>query len=261
MQSSKLIGLYKYARDGYNGDGLINGIKWDFTYLCFLLLHRHMLQRKGHWNIEARRRVKDDSNVYVPLLAAPPPPHTHICDSSTAIAAGKARWQRQPRAIAVMSCSFPCHYYRHPPCCQETVRVVVVACNVLHVTSSLVYFVGPPDCTSLCVLFAGYMYPSRRPRKKALALHSLEAFGIPAVAGPGTAPAGAGAGVAAGAGAAVGAGAASVGGGAPVDGAGRGRRSSTMDGADRRSSDATSLPRRESDVTQYDPKWGECSSQ
>ena len=54
MQPAKLTGLYKFSSDGYAGGGLGDGVKWDFVYLLILLLHRHMLQRKGHWNSEAR---------------------------------------------------------------------------------------------------------------------------------------------------------------------------------------------------------------
>ncbi len=63
VQAAKLIGLYKYSPNGYSGIGLINGIKWDFTFLCFLLLHRHMLQRKGHWNSEERKRTPRETET------------------------------------------------------------------------------------------------------------------------------------------------------------------------------------------------------
>ena len=57
VQPAILLGLYKYSPDGYASIGLINGIKWDLAYLCFLLLHRHMLQRKGHWGSESRYKA------------------------------------------------------------------------------------------------------------------------------------------------------------------------------------------------------------
>ncbi len=72
VQPAKLWGVYKYARDGYVGPGLIQGVKWELMYLCILLLHRHMLQRKGHWGAEdskAKKGANQAPAAYViPLL-------------------------------------------------------------------------------------------------------------------------------------------------------------------------------------------------
>jgi hypothetical protein len=72
VQPAKLWGVYKYARDGYVGPGLIQGVKWELMYLCILLLHRHMLQRKGHWGAEESKAKKGANQApaayVIPLL-------------------------------------------------------------------------------------------------------------------------------------------------------------------------------------------------
>jgi hypothetical protein len=51
VQWSLLLGLAKYSVSGYGGDGLLHAVKWPFVVLCSLILHRHVLVRRGLWNV------------------------------------------------------------------------------------------------------------------------------------------------------------------------------------------------------------------
>jgi hypothetical protein len=51
VQWSVLLGLSKYSEAGYGGDGLLHAVKWPFVVLSSMILHRHVLVRRGLWNV------------------------------------------------------------------------------------------------------------------------------------------------------------------------------------------------------------------
>lgn len=59
-----LVGLYKYSPSGYGGKGLRDALAWEVVLLVVLLVHRHVLRRRGHWDSE---RTVESEGATVPV--------------------------------------------------------------------------------------------------------------------------------------------------------------------------------------------------